>query len=96
MNFINAFIFGLAYWFAPWTLKRATSGTYDNVLIAEGQKWRLTKPDEYLPDGIYVVKLYGGDRVIIRREDFGRTNLPDGCLPLYGIDFLLSHFELVK
>ncbi len=95
-KFFNPLIYGLFYWFAPWMLTRVTSGKYKGVFIAEGQKWRLIKSNDELPDGVYVVRQYEEDRVIISREDRTRTNLPVGCIPLFPIDFLLSNFELVK
>jgi hypothetical protein len=96
MEFLNPLIYGLCYWFAPWMLKRATSGKYNGVFIEEGQRWKLIKSNDELPYGIYVVRSYEEDRVIIGREDRKKTNLPIGCIPLYAIDYLLANFELVK
>ena len=77
---------------------RSTDGkTNGGKTVLEGQRWNLKKQiSPELPSGIYIIRTWMGDRILMTRED-GVRYLPPGAMAIYETGILDDqNFELVE
>ena len=79
--------------------RRVTEGyTPGGRLVSEGQRWNLKEDiHDELRGGIYIIREWYGDRILLIREDGGRDGLPPGALPIFDLPIMDDlKFELVE